>query len=246
MGRSRPVVRSWRSRDAGCGFADSGRRSGSSGSLTSPCATSIRKPSTPRSNQNRRIDSNSACTSGCCQLRSGCSGAYRWRYHSPSGRRVHAGPPKQETQSLGGSAPSGPRPGRKTYRWRSGLPGPADSAAWNQAYWSEVWFGTMSGMTRIPYSWASSMNCSASAMVPRGARPGQARHVLRAAPRPAQRGRAAGLLLRPRQGRDRQAGRPRHAGHLHQPARRGPPQRLRRRRRRRLQSHPTPDLPQMS
>ena len=37
-----------------------------------PCATSTRKPSTPRSSQKRRIDSNSARTSGCSQLKSGC------------------------------------------------------------------------------------------------------------------------------------------------------------------------------
>ncbi|CAM5264712.1 hypothetical protein SVIOM74S_02236 [Streptomyces violarus] len=88
-----------------------GGRSGSSGCLTRPWATSMRKPSTPRLNQNRRIDSNSVRTSGCCQLRSGCSGANRWRYQSPSGSRVQAGPPKQDTQSFGGSAPSGPRAG---------------------------------------------------------------------------------------------------------------------------------------
>ena len=39
-------------------------RSGISGSLASPWATSTRKPSTPRSSQNRRMDSNSARTSG--------------------------------------------------------------------------------------------------------------------------------------------------------------------------------------
>ncbi|MGW0576650.1 hypothetical protein ACWD25_11915 [Streptomyces sp. NPDC002920] len=46
-----------------------------------PWATSMRKPSTPRSNQKRRIEANSARTSWLSQLRSGCSGAKRWRYH---------------------------------------------------------------------------------------------------------------------------------------------------------------------
>ena len=39
---------------------------------TIACATSMRNPATPRSNQNRRIRSNSRATSGFHQLRSGC------------------------------------------------------------------------------------------------------------------------------------------------------------------------------
>ncbi len=77
----------------------------------------------------------------------------------------------------------------------------------------------------------------------RGPGPRRAGRVLRAPAGPPQRRRAAGVLLRPHRGRDRSPRRPRHAGHLHQPARRGPPQRLRRRRGRRLQRHPPPDQP---
>ena len=52
--------------------------------LTMPWATSMRKPSTPRSSQNRSTSSNSARTSGLSQLRSGWAGSNRCRYHSPS------------------------------------------------------------------------------------------------------------------------------------------------------------------
>ncbi len=134
--------------------------SGMSGCLAMPWATSTRKPSTPRSSQKRRIESNSSRTSWLVQLRSGCSGANRCRYHWPgepsaSMTRCHAGPPKTLCQSLGGSVLSAPRPSRKTYRARSGLWGGAARAAANQGCWSEVWFGTRSTMTLIPRAWVS-------------------------------------------------------------------------------------------
>ena len=91
-----------------------GRRVGQRRVLGKACATSMRKPSTPRSNQNRRMSSNSARTSVLSQLRSGCLGSNRCRYHSgpPSASvtRVQARPPKTLRQSLGGSRPSGPLP----------------------------------------------------------------------------------------------------------------------------------------
>ena len=103
--------------------------SGRPGALTRPWATSTRKPSTPRSSQKRRIERNSSWTAGWSQLKSGCSGAKRWRYHSPSGTRVQAGPPKRDSQSLGGSSPFWPRPLRKWKRSRRAEPGPSASAA---------------------------------------------------------------------------------------------------------------------
>src|SRR5215210_5727997 len=39
-------------------------------------------------------------------------GEWYLRYHSPSGTRCHAGPPNIDSQSLGGSEPSAPRPAR--------------------------------------------------------------------------------------------------------------------------------------
>ena len=84
--------------------------SGSPSGLAMPWATSMRKPSTPRSSQNRIVCSRSATTSGFAKFRSGCSGANMCRYHWPSGTRVHAGPPKTDGQLFGGSLPSGPRP----------------------------------------------------------------------------------------------------------------------------------------
>ena len=40
----------------------------------------------------------------------------------PVGHRVHAGPPKNDLQSAGGSSPFGPEPSRKMYRSRSAEP----------------------------------------------------------------------------------------------------------------------------
>ena len=136
--------------------------SGSSGCLAMPWATSTRKPSTPRSSQKRRIESNSSSTSWFVQLRSGCSGAKRCNYRSPgaplaSVTRCQAGPPKTLCQSLGGSLWSGPRPSRKTYRARSGLWGGDARAATNQGCWSDVWFGTRSTMTLSRRVWASAI-----------------------------------------------------------------------------------------
>ena len=90
-----------------------GRRSGSPAALNSPCATSMRRPSTPRSNQNRSTSSNIGRRRGSRQFQSGCSGANRCRYHSRDCRparvtRVQAGPPNTLGQLFGGSR----RPGR--------------------------------------------------------------------------------------------------------------------------------------
>ena len=84
------------------------------------------------------------------QLRSGCSGANRCRYHCPSPHRVQAGPPNIEVQSAGGSSPFAPRPSRKMYRSRSGEPFGAASASWNQTCRFEEWLGTMSTMSLMP------------------------------------------------------------------------------------------------
>ncbi len=93
--------------------------SGRPGTLTRPCATSIRKPSTPRSSQNRSTDSISSPTSGLVQSKSGWVVSNRWRYHWPglpsaSVTRVQAGPPKLLRQLLGASSPFSPAPSRNT------------------------------------------------------------------------------------------------------------------------------------
>ena len=118
--------------------------SGSPAGLAIPCATSMRNPSTPRSSQNRRIRSNSAGTSGLVQSRSGCSGANRCRYHSPSGTRVQAGPPNDRRPVVRRQLAVRAAAGRKMNRARSGCPAPAASAAENHGCWSEKWLGTMS------------------------------------------------------------------------------------------------------
>ena len=43
-----------------------------------------------------------------------------------------------------------------TYQSRLGDPGRRDS--WNQGWGSEVWFITMSAITRMPRAWAASRN----------------------------------------------------------------------------------------
>jgi|GEM_PF-6446031 hypothetical protein len=106
--------------------------------LARPCATSTRNPSTPRSDQNRNVVRKSSLTSRFSQFRSGCSAANRCRYHCPSGTWAQAGPPKPETQSDGGSAPSGPSPSRKMYLSLAGDPFGAARASRNQACRLEV------------------------------------------------------------------------------------------------------------
>ena len=114
----------------------------------------MRTPATPRSNQKRRTSSCSAHTSGCVQLRSGCSGANRWRYHSPGAvrvARVHAEPAEDRLPAVRRlAAVRRPCPGRNQKRSRSGEPGADASAARNHGCWSETWFGTMSTIVRMP------------------------------------------------------------------------------------------------
>ena len=65
----------------------------------------MRRPSSPKSSQKRRMSSKSARTRSSSQLRSGCSGAKRRRYHWPSATRDQAGPPNALGQSFGGWSP---------------------------------------------------------------------------------------------------------------------------------------------
>ncbi len=72
--------------------------------------------------------------------------------------RVQVLPWKLDTQCVGISAPSAPLPGWNQKRSRSAEPGPAWSAAWNQTCWSEMWFGTMSTIVRMPSAAASAIS----------------------------------------------------------------------------------------
>ena len=159
-----------------CWGARRGRgRSGpraASGSLTSRAAESIRTPATPRSNQNRRIVLVLGADVGVVPVEVGL--LRREQVQVPlAGRAVgvrRAGPGRarrsRRPSAFGISSPFGPRPGRNQNRSRSGDPGPAASAAWNHACWSETWLGTMSTMVRIPSARASAISGSASARVP--------------------------------------------------------------------------------
>ena len=120
-----------------------------------PCATSTRKPSTPRSSQNRRTSSNSARTSGCSQFRSGCRESNRCRYHWPSGEPGPGRRRRRSTPSCSGAARRRDRGRRGTGTGRApASPAPTASASWNQTCSSEVWLGTRSTMTRRPRPWA--------------------------------------------------------------------------------------------
>ena len=115
---------------------------------------SMRTPSTPRSNQNRRTSSNSARTSGCSQLRSGCSGANRCRYHCPGGRRRRPRPGRaaEALTASRSAAARRPRRGRAGTRTASrsgarlGAPAPPGTTGAR----SEMWLGTTSTMVRMP------------------------------------------------------------------------------------------------
>ena len=77
--------RRWRRSTMRAGVGRLGRRrrrwSRRLSSLNRPWATSTRKPSTPRSSQNRSTSSNMSATSGLRQSRSGWVVSKRWRYH---------------------------------------------------------------------------------------------------------------------------------------------------------------------
>ena len=95
-------------------------------------------------------------TSGWPQFRSGWPGANRCRYHCsgvPSGP-IDARPGRSAELRLPAVGRQRrrrvPRPSRNQNRSRSGEPGPAASAAWNQACWSETWLGTTSMIVRMP------------------------------------------------------------------------------------------------
>src|SRR4029450_567505 len=100
---------------SGSSVAGSTSKSGRPGALAIELATSIRNPSTPRSNQNRKIPSNSSATAGFSQFQSGCSGANRCRYHCPRDPSAlvvgsQAPPPNMAGQLFGGVLPLEPAP----------------------------------------------------------------------------------------------------------------------------------------
>ena len=131
--------------------------------LNSPCATSTRKPSTPRSSQKRRTSSNIAGTSGLRQSRSGWVVSKRWRYHSPSGDPGPGRAAEDRVPVVGRlRAAAALAAAEQVARRAPGCPGPAASAAWNHACSDEVWLGTRSTITLSPRSWAVASRSSAS------------------------------------------------------------------------------------
>ena len=117
--------------------------SGRPSALTRPWATSIRNPSTPSSNQKLIASTNSSWTSGWLQLRSGCPGVKRCRYHCPrrpsaSVIRVHAGHRRTCSSSRSGAFTAPASAIAKDETGALAEPGPAATASLNQACWSEV------------------------------------------------------------------------------------------------------------
>ena len=128
----------------------------------------MRKPSTPRSSQNRRVSSIASTTSGLRQLRSGCSLRKLWRYHCwRVSSHVHAGPPvKAATQLFGGFVGSSGSGSLHQYQSAFGLSRDERDST-NQGCWSLVWLGTQSIITLRSRSWASASIRSKSARSPK-------------------------------------------------------------------------------
>ena len=108
------------------GWSSPGRRGpggagGYPGAFASAPAASKRSPSKPRSSQNRTVRSRSAATSGWSQLRSGCSTSNRWRYHSPSPKRL----PGWARRTATASPRAGRRPAADVVALAGRVPGPA-------------------------------------------------------------------------------------------------------------------------
>ena len=112
----------------------------------------MRKPSTPRSSQKRRVSSIASARSGSSKFRSGWPAVNSWRYHwSVGGSFVHAAPARAKAErEASGGPPPGP-PSRQTYQLRLGS-SREDREAWNHGWRSEEWLGTQSMMTLIPRS----------------------------------------------------------------------------------------------
>ena len=126
---------------------------------------SRRKPSTPRSNQNRMHWNSASCTAGLCTFKSGCSGRKLcMKYWQRRASQVHAEPPNSDCQLFGG-VPSA-RASAHTYQSLRGLPRLV-RLCWNQGCWSEVCESTWSMTTRRPSSCARASSRSKSARVPK-------------------------------------------------------------------------------
>ena len=143
------------------------RGSGSERSLARPWATSTRKPSTPRSDQNRSVVRKSSRTSRLSQLRSGCSAANRCRYHCPSGDR-RPGRAAEQRVPVRRAAATRPGPCR---RGRCSGPGPATrrrrpAPPGTRRAGSRCGSGTMSTMTLMPAACSAATISSKSARVP--------------------------------------------------------------------------------
>ena len=117
--------------------------------------------------------SKSATTSGSRQFRSGCCGACRCRYHSPSAAAVQAGPPNADCQSFGGNSPLA-RAGRGSARGPASRVRPPTPRGTTGGA-SEVWLGTRSMSTFRPSACARPTSASKS---PGGAEIGRDRRVV--------------------------------------------------------------------
>ena len=124
-------------------------------SLSRPCATSTRKPSTPRSSQNRRTVLEHVADLGVAPVEVGLGGVEEVQV--PLAVR-HPGP-RRRRRRPNASCSAAPRRSARGRRGTGsapapGCPGALASAAWNQACSLEVWLGTRSTITRSPSSWA--------------------------------------------------------------------------------------------
>jgi hypothetical protein len=109
--------------------------------LAMPWATSMRKPSTPRSSQNRIVGLEVVEHLGVGEVQVGLLGAKMCRYHWPSSTRLHAGPPKTDGQLFGGSRRPAPAVAEQVAPARA-TPARPPAPASNHRAGAEVWLGT--------------------------------------------------------------------------------------------------------
>ena len=140
--------------------------SGRPGGLAMPCATSMRNPSMPRSSQNRSVFSRSSNDLGVVPVQVGLLGVEEVQVPLAGiavglDDRVHAGPPKIDTQLFGGWAPAGPAAVAEDVALALVAARAGGQRGLKPGVCAElVWLGTRSIVTLMPSACAASVKPS--------------------------------------------------------------------------------------